>query len=101
MAKVIFEFPVADVCGKVGKDCKVGFAHRNGRTFMVKYGSRSTQPSEQEIALRNKFKAAVAATRTRMQDPAQMAKDQAAFKAQSRYSTLYGYVFNQVYQAQD
>lgn len=101
MAKVIFDFPVAEVCGKVGKNAKVGFAHRNGKTFMVKYGTRSTMPTEQEVAIRDKFKAAVSATRTRMQDPTQMAKDQAAFKAQSRYSTLYGYVFNQVYQAQD
>ena len=98
MARVSFEFPIADVCGKVGNS-KEGFAHRNGKPFTVMYGSRTTVAGENELALRAKFAAAVKATRTRMQDPTQMAKDQAAFKAQSRYTTLYGYVFSLVYNA--
>ena len=43
---------------------------------------------------RNKFKTAVTATRARMQDPEKYAQDLAAFQAQTRYKTLYQYVFN-------
>lgn len=99
MAKVSFEYPVKDVCGKIGKDSAVGFAHRGSTKFAVRYGKRSTMPSESELAQRAKFKSVASATRKRLKDASKMAADQAAFAAQSAYKTLYQYVFNQEWNA--
>ena len=94
MAKVTFMYPVKDICGKIGKAAEVGFAHRGDLIYTVKYGKRTAPVSAGEQAQRTKFKAAVANTRTRMQDPEKYAQDLAAFQAQSKYKTLYQYIFN-------
>lgn len=98
MAKVSFEYPVRDVCGKVGKTSAVGFAHRGETKFTVRYGKRTSLPTEGELSQRAKFKTVVNATRARLQNPAESAKDQAAFQQQNKYKTLYQYVFNQEWQ---
>lgn len=41
-----------------------------------------------------KFKAVAQSTRERMQDPNKRLVDAAAFKQQTKYATLYGYVFS-------
>ena len=97
MARVTYEYPVKDICGKIGKDAEVGFAHRGNTKYTVKYGKRSTAPGEIELAQRAKFKAAVQNTRQRMMDPEQFAADNVALSKQSKYKTLYQYVFNQEY----
>ena len=48
---------------------------------------------------RAKFAAVAAATRSRMADPSQAAADMMAFKAQTKYKTLYRYVFRQEWNA--
>ena len=94
MGKVTYEYPVKDICGKIGKDATVGFAYRGETKYTVKYGTRTTPVSPNELQHRNKFKTAVTATRARMQDPEKYAQDLAKFQAQSKYKTLYQYVFN-------
>ena len=83
-----------DICGKIGKNATMGFAHRGNTKYTVKYGTRTTPVMPAETQQRNKFKTAVTATRARMQDPEKYAQDLAAFQAQTRYKTLYQYVFN-------
>ena len=95
MARVSFEFPVKDVCGKIGKDAAMGFAHRGNTKYTIKYGKRSTPASDDEIAHREKFATVCKNTQARMQDPVQAAQDQLAFAAQTKYKTIYHYVFNQ------
>lgn len=51
-------------------------------------------PTESILAQRAKFAAVAQATRSRMADPAKAAQDMANFKAQTKYKTLYSYVFN-------
>lgn len=61
-------------------------------------GTRNTVAppySETELAVQNRFKTVVAATRKRLQDASKMQQDLQAFKSQSVYRTLYQYVFNQ------
>ena len=94
MGKVTYEYPIADICGKIGKNATVGFAHRGDTKYTVRYGQRSTPVGSAEQAHRNKFKTAVTATRARMQDPEKYAQDLAKFQAQTKYKTLYQYVFN-------
>ena len=94
MGKVTYEYPVKDICGKIGKNATVGFAHRGDTKYTVRYGQRSTPAGAAELAHRNKFSAAVKATRERMLDSQQNAADKIAFAQQTKYKTLYQYVFN-------
>ena len=94
MGKVTYEYPVKDICGKIGKNATVGFAHRGDTKYTVRYGQRSTPAGAAELAHRNKFSAAVKATRQRMLDSQQNAADKIAFAQQTKYKTLYQYVFN-------
>ena len=94
MGKVTYEYPVKDICGKIGKNATVGFAHRGDTKYTVRYGKRSTPVGSAELAHRNKFSAAVKATRQRMLDSQQNAADKVAFAQQTKYKTLYQYVFN-------
>ena len=94
MGKVTYEYPVKDICGKIGKNATVGFAHRGDTKYTVRYGKRSTPVGSAEQAHRNKFSAAVKATRERMLDSQQNAADKIAFAQQTKYKTLYQYVFN-------
>ena len=94
MGKVTYEYPVKDICGKIGKNATVGFAHRGDTKYTVRYGQRSTPAGQAELAHRQKFSAAVKATRQRMLDSQQNAADKIAFAQQTKYKTLYQYVFN-------
>jgi hypothetical protein len=97
MAKVDYAFPVDKVHGKISKKHKVGFAHLNstGKNFTVVYGKRKTHPSSTELDNRAKFAAVCTAARERMMDPNFIDIDQHNFGKQSKYKTMWGYVFKQ------
>ena len=101
MAKVEYAFPVDKIHGRVSKKHKVGFLHRtaSNRNFTTSYGTRSTQPSAEEIEHREKFAAVCKLARKRIINPSMSAADQAGFAAQKRYTTLWGYVFRQEWDA--
>lgn len=99
MGKVTYMFPVADVCGKIDKTSRVVFAHRGNTKYTMMQGTRTTPVTEDELARQEKFAAVVKRTRQRIADPAQMATDQAAFAAQTKYKSLWQYVFNQEWNA--
>ena len=58
-----------------------------------KAGISSTAPMK---SWRQQFTQIVTDVRDRMQDPQYIAADKAAFAQQTKYKTLYSYVFNQV-----
>ena len=101
MAKIEYAFPVEKIHGKVAKHHKIGFAHRAASklNYTQAYGKRSTKYSQAEKDHQAKFAAVVAATNARLADPNQMPIDQMAFKAQSKYTTLRQYVWNQEWNA--
>ena len=102
MAKVEYTYPVEALHGKVRKTHTVGFALRkdSGCKFTQTYTHTRSVPTEAQSEAQTKFATAVKATRTRMADASKQAADLIAFKKQSKYKTLYGYVFSQVYGAQ-
>lgn len=102
MAKVDYSYPVEALHGKVKKSHTVGFALRkdSGAKYTQTYSHTLSAPSEAQSEVQQKFTAAVKATRVRMADASKQAADLIAFKKQSKYKTLYGYVFSQVYGAQ-
>ena len=101
MAKVEYAFPVEKIHGKVAKHHKIGFAHRvaSKLNYTQAYGKRTTKYSQAEKDHQAKFAAVAAATNARLADPNQMPIDQLAFKAQSKYTTLRQYVWNQEWNA--
>ena len=106
MAKVEYVAPVDAVHGKLSKGDKYGFARRkkpnnNGErpNFTFVHTKRTTPVSQEELNRRNAFKQAAIATRERLNDPDQSLTDQIAFAQQTKYKTIYDYVFNQCYKA--
>ena len=101
MALVEYAFPVDKIHGKVGKKHKIGFAHltSTGKNFTVFYGKRSTSASSTELSNRAKFAAVAASARERMMDPNHINMDSLNFTRQSKYKTLWGYVFKQEWDA--
>ena len=57
-------------------------------------GERSTPATENELRQRALFKTAVINTRARLKDPDNLLADQTAFAKQTKYKTLYQFVFN-------
>ena len=103
MAKIDYSFPIEKVHGKLSKKHKIGFAHltASGRNYSVEYGKRSTKPSTSELAHRKKFADCSTATQERLLNPQMIPTDQLGFKNQTKYKTLRGYVFAQVWETMD
>ena len=71
------------------------------RVYIRKKPVRSTRPSADEISHRTDFGAVARMVNTRLHNQQQHAQDVAAFKAQSRYTTLRQYVWNVCTNADD
>ena len=106
MAKVEYVAPVDAVHGKLSKGDKYGFARRkkannNGErpNFTFVHTKRTTPVTQDELLRREKFKQACNKTRERLNNPDQSLMDQIAFTQQTKYKTIYAYVFNQCYKA--
>ena len=97
MAKITYQFPVADVCGKLDKKSNLVFAHLGDTKYSRMIVPRTKPFTAEEKARQEKFARTTVATRARLQDPTQSVADQKAFAEQSKYKTLYQYVFNQEY----
>ena len=100
MAQVVYEDPIHHISGKISKKYRTTYNYRkqSERKYTSVRGERDLQNkpyTEKELMHRAKFAAVAAATRSRMADPSQAAADMMAFKAQTKYKTLYRYVFRQ------
>lgn len=62
--------------------------------FSLRQNDRTTKASVAELQNRQKFATCVANTREAMLDPEQLPALQLGFKEQTKYPTLYGYVFS-------
>ena len=104
MAQVVYEDPIHHISGKISKKFRTTYNYRkqSERKYTSVRGERDLQNkpyTEKELMHRAKFAAVAAATRSRMADPSQAAADMMAFKAQTKYKTLYRYVFRQEWNA--
>ena len=89
-----------------GKMCKRKLSPILGynKKIDVQYGYHTHQvnpriedPTEQQIAVKNKFAATIAAIKTKKANPTEWEAIKEGFKAQSKYKTLWGYAFSVVY----
>lgn len=109
--RLVCVMPVEAIIGKIapadqkvstsnpGFKCFVGYQRGNGifNRYQVKKNPRLRAYEQDELNRQKAFADAVKATRQRLLDPDQNLTDQIAFSKQSKYKTLYSYVFNQVY----
>ena len=101
MARVRYIRPIESVHGKLLKSDKVGFAMR--KKSLTKYTvtrddwSMHYSASEEQAAKQRqaKFKAVSQSAHERLMDPTKRQADEKAFKAQSKYTTLFGFVFHE------
>lgn len=115
MAKILRTLaPVDSMSGMIGKRDetvsnkafivnlkKVSGWRKKGAPFMyfsLRQNDRITLPSTSELAARRKFGDAVKATYQRLVNPEFIQQDLYAFAHQDKYTSLYGYVFSQVYE---
>lgn len=89
-----------NMCGKaiianIRKSGGQKFEGKPHQYFSVSTRSTATTKLTEEIlARRAKFKAVCQSTRSRLADPSQAAQDMVNFKNQTKYKTMYSYVFN-------
>ncbi len=98
MSKITLEAPFLSIRGKVCKHAKIIFKQVRHTAYTSQVcNPRTSACSESEEAARTKFKNAVAASVAALADPTQRAQYEVAFKKQSRYQTLRGFVIAQEY----
>jgi hypothetical protein len=84
--------------GKVCEHSDMYFFRRNGKVFSGKRCYPSTkEPSATQLEKQTKFRTAQQAAKTALADTTQRTAYETAFRAQKKYSTLWGYVFAQEY----
>ena len=98
MSSIKLEAPFQAFRGKICKHSKIIFAQRGQTQYTSQICNPRTKAySEEELARQNKFKTALTNANTEMADATQKAAYETAFKAQSKYKTLRGYVIAQEY----
>ena len=96
MAQVVYEDPIHHLSGKISKKYRTTYNYRklSERKYTSVRGERTTPVSEKERTWRTQFGQIAQMTRERLEDPAFMASDQAAFIKQSKFKTIHAFVFN-------
>ena len=106
MAKCDYIRPVEALHGKLKKTDKVGFAKlkRSGTKFTVtrddwtmKYKTEAAATAARQRQA--KFRAVAQAAHERKIDPTKKTADEAAFKAQSKYKTMFTFLFHLEWEA--
>ncbi len=96
MAKYVPIEMVKSYSGKICEHSDVYFAKKGNTLYTGKICNPRTKPfSEQELARQTKFRQAIAAVNALTEE--QKATYATAFKNQSKYGTLRGYMFAQEY----
>ena len=101
MARIKTIRPIESLSGKLKKSDKVSFAVRKAtaKNFTVTRDDWTQHISAEKIgavrAHQAKFTAVAQLARLRMMDAQHRMQDELAFKAQSKYSTLFGFLFHE------
>ena len=99
MSSIKLEAPFQAFRGKICKHSKIIFAQRGGTQYTSQICNPRTKAySEEELARQQKFATALTNANTVLADATQKAAYETAFKAQSKYKTLRGYVIAKEYE---
>ena len=98
MSSIKLEAPFQAFRGKICKHSKIIFAQRKGTNYTSQICNPRTKAySAEELARQQKFAIALTNANTALADATQKAAYETAFKAQSKYKTLRGFVIAQEY----
>ena len=98
MSSIKLEAPFQAFRGKICKHSKIIFAQRGGTQYTSQICNPRTKAySAEELARQQKFATALTNANTALADATQKAAYETAFKAQSKYKTLRGYVIAMEY----
>ena len=98
MSSIKLEAPFQAFRGKICKHSKIIFAQRKGTNYTSQICNPRTKAySAEELARQQKFATALTNASTALADVTQKAAYETAFKAQSKYKTLRGYVIAMEY----
>ena len=98
MSSIKLEAPFQAFRGKICKHSKIIFAQRGQTQYTSQICNPRTKAySEEELARQQKFATALTNANTALADATQKAAYETAFKAQSKYKTLRGYVIAMEY----
>lgn len=99
MSSIKLEAPFQAFRGKICKHSKIIFAQRGQTQYTSQICNPRTKDfSEAELARQNKFKTAITNANTAMADATQRAAYETAYKAQTKYKSLRGYVIAKEYE---
>ena len=99
MSSIKLEAPFQAFRGKICKHSKIIFAQRGGTQYTSQICNPRTKAySAEELARQQKFATALTNANTALADATQKAAYETAFKAQSKYKTLRGYVLAKEYE---
>ena len=96
MSCVVFLDPIDYISGKIARKYRTIYCRRkqSDRRYTTVRGARSTQPSADEMAVREKFAAVARAVVARKKNLSMVATDQANFAAQTQYKTMRSYLWS-------
>ena len=96
MAQVVYEDPIHHISGKISKKFRTCYNYRkqSDRKYTSVHGQRTKPVTEKERAWRETFAQISKATIERIKDPNMMVQDQMDFRSQTKYKTLYQYVWH-------
>ena len=96
MATVVFEDPLHHISGKISKKYRTcyNYRKRSDSKYTSVHGDRTTPVTQKELDWRMKFAQICQATMVRLADPTTMAQDQENFRNQTKYKTLYQYIWH-------
>ena len=98
MSKIKLEAPFQQFRGKVCKHSQIIFKEMYGTKFTSQIcNPRTSEYSAEELARQSKFTQISQQVKTIMADPDQRATYELAFKNQTKYHQLRGYIFAQLY----
>ena len=99
MSSIKLEAPFQAFRGKICKHSKIIFAQRGETQYTSQICNPRTKAfSEAELARQNKFKTAITNANTALADATQRAAYETAYKAQTKYKSLRGYVIAKEYE---
>lgn len=100
MAKICYPDHIKHIHGVINKKEKgIVYKYRADVNclYVSKYTEPKNNPTADDVALRAKFSTAATQVKTIFADPTSLEPYRQAFAKQSKYPTLRGYVFSQVY----
>lgn len=107
MARVYYEDPIEHLSGKISKNKQTVYNYRKSskRKYTQVRSERSSEASENELAIRKRFRAVSAAVNARLTEPNHIRSDREEWKAALRngdkHTTLRGWLFAKAWKLYD